>query len=69
MNSLLSVAFALFAGLIMTRVFKKLNLKFPDVTAFLIAGVLVGPYVLGSLKVPGLGFASMEALNASMASG
>ena len=64
MNSLLSVAFALFAGLIMTRVFKKLNLKFPDVTAFLIAGVLVGPYVLGSLKVPGLGFASMEALNA-----
>ena len=64
MNSLLSVAFALFAGLIMTRVFKKLNLKFPDVTAFLIAGVLVGPYALGSLKVPGLGFASMEALNA-----
>ena len=64
MNSLLSVAFALFAGLIMTRVFKKLNLKFPDVTAFLIAGVLVGPYVLGSLKVPGLGFGSMEALSA-----
>lgn len=64
MNSLLSVAFALFAGLIMTRVFKKLNLKFPDVTAFLIAGVLVGPYVLGALKVPGLGFASMEALSA-----
>ena len=64
MNSLLSVAFALFAGLIMTRVFKKLNLKFPDVTAFLIAGVLVGPYALGSLKVPGLGFASMEALSA-----
>ncbi len=64
MNSLLSVAFALFAGLIMTRVFKKLNLKFPDVTAFLIAGVLVGPYALGALKVPGLGFASMEALSA-----
>ncbi|MBQ8110504.1 MAG: cation:proton antiporter [Clostridia bacterium] len=64
MQSLLSTAFALFAGLIMTRVFKKLNLKFPDVTAFLIAGVLVGPYVLGALKIPGLGFASMEALDA-----
>ena len=64
MQSLLSVAFALFAGLIMTRVFKKLNLKFPDVTAFLIAGVLVGPYVLGRLNVPGLGFASMEQLDA-----
>ena len=63
MTSLLPVAFALFAGLIMTRVFKKLNLKFPDVTAFLIAGVLVGPFALGALKVPGLGFISMEALD------
>ena len=63
MQSLLPVAFALFAGLIMTRVFKKLNLKFPDVTAFLIAGVLVGPYVLGAAGISGLGFASMEALD------
>ena len=63
MQSLLSIAFALFAGLIMTRVFKKLNLKFPDVTAFLIAGVLVGPFALGALKIPGLGFDSMDALN------
>ena len=63
MTSLLPVAFALFAGLLMTRVFKKLNLKFPDVTAFLIAGVLVGPFVLGALGVPGLGFDSMAALD------
>ena len=60
---LLPTAFALFAGLIMTRIFKKINLKLPDVTAFLIAGVLVGPYVLGALGVPGLGFDSMEALD------
>ena len=60
---LLPTAFALFAGLIMTRVFKKINLKLPDVTAFLIAGVLVGPFVLGALGVPGLGFNSMEALD------
>ncbi|WP_426908048.1 cation:proton antiporter, partial [Ralstonia pseudosolanacearum] len=32
-------------------------------TAFLIAGVLVGPFVLGALGVPGLGFNSMEALD------
>ena len=60
---LLPTAFALFAGLIMTRIFKKINLKLPDVTAFLIAGVLVGPFALGALGVPGLGFNSMESLD------
>lgn len=60
---LLPTAFALFAGLIMTRIFKKINLRLPDVTAFLIAGVLVGPFVLGALGVPGLGFNSMETLD------
>ena len=59
---LLPTAFALFAGLIMTRIFKKINLKLPDVTAFLIAGVLVGPFVLGAIDIP-LGFGSMEALD------
>ena len=62
MQLLLSTAIALFAGLMMTRVFKYLNLKFPDVTAFLIAGILVGPFCLGSVQIPGLGFASMEEL-------
>ena len=62
MRILLAVAFALFAGLMMTRVFKYLHLNFPDVTAFLIAGVLVGPYVLGATAVPGLGFDSAEDL-------
>ena len=42
MNTLLSVSIALLAGLIMTRIFKPL--KLPAVTAYLIAGVLVGPY-------------------------
>ena len=59
-SMLLSVAVALCAGLMMTRVFKKLGLKLPDVTAFLIAGVCVGPYVLGRAGIPGLGFTSME---------
>ena len=62
MRILLATAFALFAGLMMTRVFKYLHLRFPDVTAFLIAGVLVGPFCLGALGLPGLGFASMEEL-------
>lgn len=60
MNLLLSSAVALFAGLMMTRLFKVLRLKLPDVTAFLIAGVLVGPFVLGRLNIPGLGFATMD---------
>ncbi|MBO4409364.1 MAG: cation:proton antiporter [Spirochaetales bacterium] len=55
---LLSLAIAMVAGLMMTRLFKVLKLNFPDVTAFLIAGVLVGPYCLGAIGVPGLGFNS-----------
>ncbi len=51
MTALLETAFALFAGLMMTRVFKYLGFEFPDVTAFLIAGVLVGPYVLGNFHI------------------
>lgn len=59
MNILLSVSVALLAGLLMTRVFKPF--KLPAVTAYLIAGVLIGPYCLGALDiVDGLGFSSME---------
>ena len=57
-TELLSLAIAMVAGLMMTRLFKVLKLNFPDVTAFLIAGVLVGPYCLGAIGVPGLGFNS-----------
>jgi Kef-type K+ transport system membrane component KefB len=59
-TELLSLAIAMAGGLLMTRVFKKLHLNFPDVTAFLIAGVLVGPYCLGAIGVPGLGFNTFE---------
>ena len=61
MNTLLSVSIALLAGLLMTRLFKPL--KLPAVTAYLIAGVLVGPYCLGALGINGLGFASSEAVH------
>lgn len=60
MESLLTLSVALMAGLMMTRVFKLLGWNFPDVTAFLIAGLLVGPYCLGRLGIPGLGFTSLE---------
>ena len=52
MQSLVTVAIALMAGLLATRVFKVLHLKFPDVTAFLLAGLAVGPYGIGRLGIP-----------------
>lgn len=62
MNTLLSVSVALLAGLIMTRLFKPF--KLPAVTAYLIAGVLIGPYCIGALGINGFGFDSMEAVHA-----
>ena len=62
MNILLSVSIALLAGLLMTRLFKKF--KLPDVTAYLIAGVLIGPYCIGALGIGGLGFPTMDAVHA-----
>jgi Kef-type K+ transport system membrane component KefB len=61
-NYLVTVALALFAGLMVTRIFKYLHLNFPDVTAFLIAGLLVGPYGLGRLGISGLGFPDYESI-------
>lgn len=56
MNTLLTVSVALLAGLLMTRAFKPF--KLPDVTAYLIAGVLIGPFCLGALNISFLGFTS-----------
>jgi len=58
MQTLLCLSVALFVGLMLSRLAKLL--KLPAVTAYLIAGILVGPYLLGRLGVPGLGFGSME---------
>lgn len=60
MTTLLSVSIAILAGLIMTRLVKPL--KLPDVTAYLLAGVFVGPYCLGAIGIEGLGFTSNEAV-------
>ena len=49
------------AGLLMTRAIKPL--KLPDVTAYLVAGLLIGPYFLGRLGIDGLGFPTAEAVS------
>lgn len=59
---LLATAVAIFVGLMMTRVFKLLHWTFPDVTAYLIAGLILGPYCLGKLGIPGVGFKTYEDL-------
>lgn len=56
---LFTLALALFAGLFMSRIVKPLGL--PAVTGYLLAGILLGPYCLGSLGITGL-FESMEEL-------
>ena len=58
MQALLSLSVCLFAGLMLSRLAKLV--KLPAVTAYLVAGIIAGPYVLGALNVPGLGFTSME---------
>lgn len=56
MQSLLALSVALLAGLFLSRLAKRLGL--PAVTAYLVAGVLLGPYVLGAIGIEGLGFVS-----------
>ena len=58
MQVLLALSIAMLAGLMMSRLTKMWNL--PAVTAYLVAGVLIGPYVLGQLGIPGIGFISTE---------
>ena len=62
METLLCLSICLFAGLMLSRVAK--IFKLPAVTAYLVAGILVGPYVLGSFHVPGIGFTSMGDIKA-----
>ena len=55
---LLALSLSLLAGLLLSR-FAKIA-KLPAVTAYLIAGILIGPYVLGKLGVKGVGFTSIH---------
>ncbi len=55
---LICLAAAMVGGLLLTRVTKLMHL--PAVTAYLVAGLLLGPFCLGALGVPGLGFNSLH---------
>ena len=59
--SLISLAVALVGGLMLSRVTKLV--KLPAVTAYLVAGLLLGPFCIGALKIPGLGFNTAEQVN------
>ena len=58
MEVLLQLSAALIGGLLLSRLAKVMRL--PAVTAYLVAGLLLGPYLLGSLGIPGFGFATLE---------
>ena len=67
MQSLFSLSIAILAGLMMTRVLKPFHL--PDVTAYLIGGILIGPFCLGWLKIPYFAFHTLaEVQNLSLIS-
>ena len=54
----LSLSIALLAGLLLSRLAKKVHL--PAVTAYLISGVLIGPFALGRLGVEGIGITATQ---------
>ena len=54
---LISLAVALVGGLMLSRLTKLFHL--PAVTAYLVAGLILGPFCLGALGLKGLGFQSL----------
>lgn len=57
-NLLLCISLSLISGLLMSRLAKKIGL--PAVTAYLVTGLLLGPYCIGRLGLPGVGFHTMD---------
>lgn len=60
---IISIALMLFLGFLMTRITKKLRL--PNVTAYIVTGILIGPYVLNLIPqkiIDGTAFLSDIAL-------
>ena len=58
MQILIQLSLSLVGGLLLSRLAKRLNL--PAVTAYLICGLLLGPYCIGALDLFQLGFNSAE---------
>ena len=59
---LILLAVSLVGGLLLTRLTRLIHL--PAVTAYLVAGLLLGPFFLGRIGIPGLGFSSLEQVEA-----
>lgn len=57
----LSLSIALLSGLLLSRLAKKV--KLPAVTAYLVSGVLIGPFVLGAIGIPGVGITAEQIEN------
>lgn len=60
-TTLFCLSISIAAGLLVSRLSKLLGL--PSVTAYLVAGILIGPYCLGRIGIDGLGFVSMDQVN------
>ena len=60
MEILLSLSICLLAGLLLSRLAKLCQL--PAVTAYLVAGILIGPFVLGRLGIEGIGFTTLDSV-------
>ncbi len=59
---LIQISICLIGGLMMSRIAKLLNL--PAVTAYLVAGLLLGPFCIGAFGLPGIGFGTLEDVGA-----
>lgn len=57
-TALICMAIAMIGGLLLSRLTKLI--KLPAVTAYLVAGLLLGPFFLGALGIKGFGFQSLE---------
>ena len=55
---LICLAVAMVGGLMLSRITKLM--KLPAVTAYLVAGLLLGPFCLGRIGLPGMGFNTLE---------
>ena len=60
MQALITLSIAMLAGLLMSRLAKLFNL--PAVTAYLVAGIIVGPFVLGQIDFSFLGIEHFSTL-------
>ena len=60
MLTLFQLSISLVGGLLLSRAAKALSL--PAVTAYLVCGLLIGPYCIGALNLTGLGFTTPESV-------